>query len=149
MEVYYAKPGDWTYNCGHKAVVLAVEPYEEYKYAVRRDNRFRPTDKGNGVLVEIHKQGWSPLNNVVPLGHLRGPYAEIAAEVQVRAAKSLEHAKQEQAKRSAKRDRAHAVADRLRAAGYEHHGVHSDGDYIMVTPDVLAAMLDRIEASNP
>jgi hypothetical protein len=143
-EVYYAKPSDWDGNRGCKAIVLATEPHGTRRFE-RGDARFYPNGRGAGVLVELHKPGWDPRRDVVPLGHLRGPYAETAAVVEEQAARHRDYLIQQEAKRKAIRASADAVASRAREAGFRVHGVLQGGDLIAIRPDVLATMLDRIE----
>lgn len=146
-ELFYAKPYEWSRHCGSKTTVLAVEPYGTHKFA-RGDARFHPSGKGGGVLVEIHQVGFGPRKDVVPLGHLRGLYATVAAEMKVKREALAVKRMAAHDEREAIRANADAVADRARVAGVEVFGVQQGGDLIALTPAALAALLDRISSQE-
>jgi len=84
-ELYYALPSDWqAHRPGCKAVVLSVDHHGSKIYGWGRV--FLPNPRGGrygGVLAELREDGKPPRTAVVQLGNLRGPYAEVAAQVAV------------------------------------------------------------------
>jgi len=77
-ELYHATEWQWKNHEGYKATVCSTEPYKESTWG-----RHYSVPKGPGVLVTM---GNSDYQRVVTLGSLRGPYEQIAAEVEVRRA---------------------------------------------------------------
>lgn len=83
-ELYHAKPRDWANNStdhrGARVTVVSIAPYTRESYSW---NKIYETSKGTGVLVTFFKKDGTPddRQDVVQLAHLRGPYAEVAAQV--------------------------------------------------------------------
>jgi hypothetical protein len=93
-----------------EVTVLAVEPHEDTPQWRAGEPRHRPCRQGNGVLVErISTMSGRRYEDVVQLGHLHGPYAELRAAAD----------EQEKKKNAAKAERARTIKaadDRARNA---------------------------------
>lgn len=143
-ELYYARPGEWTdLRLGDKVTVVAVEPYQEIRstWGMRRSEPYKQVPSGNGVLVEGPSWGGDLAKIVVQLGHLRGPYAETAAKVEALRAEADAATKAAREARAAHSRALGALERRAEAAGYLV-SADRDGNYMLVKPDVLAALLD-------
>jgi hypothetical protein len=88
-ELYCATPRIWSDNVtGDRVVVLSTEPHIERSGYVPSGQKWYSTVKsGPGVLVKryrAHSPDSTGYDEVVQLGHLRGPYEAILAKVQAR-----------------------------------------------------------------
>lgn len=141
-ELYHATPSDWKADrTGKKVTVLAVEPYVRSDWGTRGPYE---TSAGTGVLVE-QSGGY---RNVVQLGHLRGPWLEVLAEVEPRQDANDRRRKEERTRRvdmAAGRD---ATIGRAKAAGYGYAISYGPGSEarVVTTVETLGVMLDRIDA---
>lgn len=139
-ELYYARPYEWKNDrTGDRVVVVATEPHRQ------RDWIITEVPIGNGVLV--NNPGKPERTVVVPLGHLRGPYAEIKAEVEARAAERRKLRAEEEERRDRRRDAAISIARRARDAGYATWLDQTPGQDLMIrlTPETLDRLLTAAE----
>lgn len=148
-ELYWAKPGDWTHDyIGKKVTVLHVEPYGRSHYSHRGTLRAEHDGKGNGVHVQVHNPGFGSREDVVQLGHLRGPYAATLAEVEAQIDAKDKARREATAHRIDLAATRNAMTRRAHDAGYRFGGMYGPDAETMVATNVetLGAMLDRIEA---
>ena len=146
-ELYYAAPRNWEAGYdGKRVTVLATEPYKQPDIWSRNGKPFQ-VSTGAGVYVRIHSK-YGDNDTVVQLGHLRGPWGTISAEVEARQdAKRLALIEAQTARRTADNIRGHAIR-RAAGGGYTFTttvGLGSHGR-VETTVETLGAMLDRIDA---
>ncbi len=162
-ELYHARPDNWKRHQGSRVVVLAVEPYDRPdSWAVDRAPIQART--GNGVLVEFVRESGARDGDTMPtrrkpevvqLSHLRGPYAETAAQV-AEAAEAANLARRAVAdERDDIQRYVGSVVERAKDAGLT--GVRSDTAWhvesrraarITVRTDELADLLDRLDGAH-
>jgi hypothetical protein len=155
-ELLYAKPYDWDSGYtsgGEKAVVVAVEPHKETAgWGFRGGRTYAQVAKGNGVLVDLHRDGQTPSRRVVQLGHLRGPYAQAAAEMESRAKRRQDADDVKRSKRNAADAQARELDERAKAAGltsvsWSMRWNESDVEFRM-SAEAFATLLDALEADH-
>lgn len=146
LEVYYSSRTDWEtpgYGTGYgfKATIKAVEPYSD-KYPVwSRVYHPYKVDKGTGVLVEVHRGESKPETKVVPLGHLRGAYAEIMSQLEEYAERRDERETRVKQARATRERQAEALAGIFKGLGYPHTLYPVNDSFEMKVPMLLLAQM--------
>lgn len=159
--LYYAKPSDWDHGYidprGARVVVVSDRPHQRstlYPYQLRE------ISAGTGVLVDFVRDGAqdgpsvtasrSP-RDVVQLAHLRGPYEQVAAEVEARKVKAREHAEADRIQVQAVRAHVEGVIVKARSAAdvavadATHFGERRvEHARVSMRADDLVALLDRL-----
>lgn len=159
---YYATGTGWldrsAYGRWGRAVVVASEPYVEPHGWGGRDHSPRQTNRGPGVLVDLHEWGYDPTRltaagkvelkpyrTVVQLGQLRGPWGQTKAEVDAAEHQRLIDAAERQA--AADEDAYTRGALVARAVSLGLTGTRHDTyrQEITIVPADLALLLDSYE----
>ena len=137
-------------RAGRKVTVLAIEPYgRRVGYVPRGESQFIKIGKGSGVLVARGTD--QEFRDVVQLGHLHGPYDEVAAEVAKRRAEREAREQKERADRLAARNWAVALVNRATAMGFTGtsvHGYHGRTPGVTMGSDTFERLLNAIEGSG-
>lgn len=149
-ELYHARPHEWKNDRdGDHVTVLAVEPYKNTASEWSVPN-FTKVESGPGVLVTLRRSyAVAPRKAIVQLGHLRGPYAQIKAEVEKRQAERRAERDRAADARNSERAEANQAVHRLTQAGFQAHWeVDRVGYYVRMSTATLNKLLDAIQAGK-
>lgn len=145
-ELFYARRWEWQANQGYRATVLAVEPYERNRSVRRSEKLFRPATKGQGVHVRIHTD--DPYNpdrdDVVPLSTLRGPWAEVSAEITERRKTADEDLQKHRAERESKVARRNEMIRELAVLGVEARKPYLPYEDLILTIDQVETLVTML-----
>lgn len=149
-ELYYAQPRDWAdMRIGVRVVVVSTKPHKSAT-GWSRATPFKETVTGSGVLVDIFRPGLSPRRSCVQLGHLRGPFAEVEADVRRQREERFAADKAADLLRDKRRSVAVEACARAARAGYADALPYDTRfDFkIVLSPETLNSLLDVAESNG-
>lgn len=144
-EYYYDRTQGWQTGGSYGDQARRAVVLDDKKYATSWNGRnIRESRNGTGVLVQLYRRDGAPDGGqlVIPIAHLRGPWAEVKAQVDVRVKAAMSKHRAEAAERARLldvADRAAKVAEAIGVRAYPTY--NADGDVRMSGTTLLAMAL--------